>query len=516
MPFAYTAQNLTARPSVIPPEELPRDFISYDQVDALVLGDAPLSQLSAEQARALRLWVASGGLLILTGGADFSGLNAIGLGGLLPVQIRGSVTQPSLPELTAIYGAFELHDPLLVMSARLANEGRVLVGSEENAIVAERDYGGGLVRFVATNPEINPYRSWIGAKELWADLLLPAAELKPRHSNWITMGRRTVTNSSRWGVQGFLFRLAQIAPPSPAYILLFLLFYVLFVGPVNYAVLKWRKRTDLAWVTIPAVVATFTIVSVVVAQQSRGGSAVLAGASLVELHQREAISRVTSGLLLVPASKGTHEVTFEGPDTFANDVFQGSQSSSASAAESLEIEHSQRRFELRIPMTTWASALFQVRSISDSARALVVMNDGVDGTTAAELAITNTGDVPVKRAVCINRSGISEPFDLQPGARLAVEMSAPQPGTFNAWYSSKLGEGSDEADLFQEIAGLLDKETGGEPVFGKGFFDKPSLVEACKQLKRPILIGFVDNDPTGVGFNAAFKQRSKSFYVIHL
>ena len=47
-----------AHPTVLAAEDLPREFISYDQFDAVVIGDAPLNQLVEEQARALRLWVA--------------------------------------------------------------------------------------------------------------------------------------------------------------------------------------------------------------------------------------------------------------------------------------------------------------------------------------------------------------------------------------------------------------------------------------------------------------------------
>jgi hypothetical protein len=516
-PFAYASQNLTAKPSVVAVEDLPRDYISYDQIDVLVLGDAPVNQMSEDQARALRLWVASGGLFIVTGGADFAGLNATGLASLLPVEARGNVTRNSpLAGLSDIYGAFEGSDSLVLMNAVAMPGARVLVGGNENVFVAERNYGSGLVRFVAINPEINPYRAWIGARELWADLLLPAAEVKPRNSNWITFGRRAASGSSRFGVQGFLFRLAEIAPPSPSYILLFLFFYVLCVGPINYALLKWKKRTDLAWITIPAVVLLFTAVSVIVAQQSRGGSSILADASLVEIHQRDGLAKISSGLLMVPSSKGTQEVTFEGGGTYANDVYQGSQSSSAAAG--IEGLRSGQSFVLRVPMTTWTSSLFQVRSIVDGARGIVSVEYGSDGSDSARsvLSLTNKSDLPLLSAVCLSSGGVSEPFDLSPGATRNVELASPQPMPFDTWYASKLTQSSDQADLFQDVGGLLDKEIGGEPVFSKGFFDKLSMAEACGQLERPLLVCFVDNNPTVVNFNGVFKRRSKAFYVIHL
>src|SRR5262249_33835041 len=307
-------QGLQVRPVVISPEDLPRDYIAYDQVDALVLGEAPLGQLSEEQSRALRLWVASGGLLVVTGAADFAGMRSSGVASLLPVEPRGSVSRPvsAVSDINGVYGAFETSDPVLVTDAPLASSGRVLIGSGQNVLVAERNYGAGLVRFLGFNPKLYPYRGWVGEKQLWADLLMPAAQSKPRHTNWITSARRGAQSASRWGVQGFLFKLAEIAPPSPMYILIFLLSYVLGVGPINYILLRWRRRTDLAWLTIPAVVIVFTAISVAVAQRSRGSNAVLADASLVDLYQREGLSQVTAGLLVVPSSKGTQRLSVQG------------------------------------------------------------------------------------------------------------------------------------------------------------------------------------------------------------
>ena len=219
-------QNLAAHPTVVASEDLPREFVSYDPVDVVVIGDAPLSQLTEDQARALKLWVASGGMLVVTGAADIAGLRAARLDALLPVEAQGATTS-SLAPLTAVYGGFESADPTLAMSASARAGATTLVGTADNPIVAERNYGSGLVRFVAVNPKINPYRGWAAAKYLWIDLLLPAAEAKPRQVNWITVGRRNNRMSSNLGMRNYLFELAGIEPPSIKYFLFFLLFYLL-------------------------------------------------------------------------------------------------------------------------------------------------------------------------------------------------------------------------------------------------------------------------------------------------
>lgn len=500
-----------AHPTVISAEDLPREFISYDQLDAVVIGDAPFNQLSEEQARALRLWVASGGLLIVTGAADVAGLRAIGLDSILPVEAQATTTIPSLPELNEVYGSFDSTDLPPVMLARLKADAHVLIGARDKPIVAEKHYGSGIVRFVAINPKLNPYRGWSAAKDLWTDLLLPAAETKPKHTNWITFGRRGNSSSNRWGVQGFLFHLAEIKPPSPKYVLLFLLAYVLALGPINYLVLRWRRKTDLAWLTIPAVVITFAVVSVTVAQIGRGAASIVADASLVELHQPEGISRVTSGLLVMPATKRIQEVTFEGRDTYANDVYNGNQTSSASAIGSIECERGPNEFTLRVPMTTWTSGLLQVRSMNEGAPPMISVSTG-----ESSIAIRNLGDAQITRAVYLSSSGISDLFDVAAGREQTVSVSAPQPSGFNGWYLTQLEQGSDEAQLFQELGAFLDREVGGDRAFTQGFFGTQLMTDALKRLARPLLIGFVEKGATNIGFQGSLKRRSKALYVVHL
>ena len=493
-------------------DDLPREFISYDQIDAVVIGDAPLNQLNEDQSRALRLWVASGGLLVVTGAADVAGLRAIGLSSLLPIEAHATTTVPSLPELNEVYGSFDSTDRLPFMTAQLNPDAHVLVGSNDRPIVAEKNYGSGVVRFVAINPKLNPYRGWSASSDLWTDLLLPAAEGKPRHTNWITYGRRGNSSSNRWGIQGFLFHLAEIKPPSPKYVLLFLLVYVLTLGPINYLVLRWKRKTDLAWVTIPAVVITFSVVSVTVAQIGRGAASIVADASLVELHQREGISRTESGLLLMPSTKRTQEVTFDGRDTYVNDVYNGNQNSSASAIGDIECERGAKEVTLRVPMTTWTSGLFQVRSIKEGALAMVSVADGQSSITIRNLS--NSG---ISRAVYLSALGISDVFDLAPGGERTVSVSAPsQPTSFNGLYLTQLDQGSDEAQLFQELGALLDREVGGDRAFTQGFFGVQMLPEVIKRLERPLLIGFVDEGAAGIGFQGSLKRRSKAMYVIHL
>ena len=507
----YGPQNLSAHPTVVAPEDLPREFVAYDPVDVVVIGDAPLSQLTEDQSRALRLWVASGGMLIVTGAADIAGLRAVGLDELLPVEAQGATTASTLAALTDVYGRFESNDPTLAMSARLRAGASSLLGTSDSAIVAEKNYGSGLIRFLAVNPKLNPYRGWAAAKYLWTDLLLPAAEAKPRQVNWITSGRRNNRTSSSWGMRNFLSTLAGIEPPPMKYYLFFLLFYLLVVGPVNYVILKWKRKLDLAWLTIPAVVVLFTVVSIAVAQATRGSKSIAADVSLVELHQPEGILRHTGALLIMPASKGTEEIAFEGENTFVNDLADNF-SVTASSSDTLESRRDQKQFTLVVPLTTWTADFFKVRSISEGARPMVISESGAGST----VTVKNVSDTPITKAVYMSRAGVSDQFDIAPGEERQVTLSSPQPGTFTIWYQTQFAPESHEAQIFSELAAVLDHDVGGARIFRQGFFDTLPMNTAIPQLERPIIVGFVDKSAISMSFSESITRRGKAFCVVHL
>jgi hypothetical protein len=508
--YGLGPQVFSTHPTVIAAENLPRDFVAYDALDALIINDAPLSQLSEEQARALRLWVASGGLLIVAGGADFAGLRANRLDEILPIDATSAASAAGFPvtDMTQVYGGFETAEATLGVNAKVKQGARVLLGASDRVVVAERDYGSGAVRFVAINPKLNPYRGWNGAKELWADLLWPAAESKPHHVNWITMGNRGPARSGRWGVQDLLFHLAELQPPSTKYVIFFLLAYVLLVGPVNYAVLRWRKKTDLAWLTIPAVVILFTLVSVAVAQMSHGGKAVVADASMVQVHQPEGISNVTSGLIVVPSAKEVQQLTFAGANAYATDVF--SPGGSASSSSGTECRRDAKEFVISAQMTTRSATLFQVRAIREGEPLMLAAQ-----ATAGAVTLKNLTDSPIVKAVYLSAEGASDIFELTSGSEQRVALNPPPTQSFNAWYSAHIGD-DDESELFNNLASVLDHEVGGDPAFAQGFFETQAMSDALKKLRRPLVLCFIEKPAADVAFKSNFKRTSKTFCVIHL
>ena len=498
-------QDPDVHPVVISPEDMPRDFVSYDAVDVVVINDAPLSQLNEDQARALKMWVASGGLLIVTGGADIVGLHLTGLDAILPVDVQGSATVGSLAELTDVYGQFDNPASLLALTARAKANAKVIIGSPEKAIIAENTYGNGLVRFVAYNPKLNPYRSWNAARFLWTDLLLPLVDLR---SNQYWAGSiRKPSASVSWNSQNFLFKLADIKPTSSNYFLFFLLFYVLAVGPINYFALKWMKKLDLAWVTIPAVVLLFTTASIIIAQTKRGGT-VASDMSFVELHQTAGVKEILTGLLIRPESKGTEEVKIEGRDSYAVDSTQGSQ---GMATGNMEAIRQPANYLLRVPTANMTAAVLEIRSISESKTPIVSMRE----ESNASVKIKNLSESPISYAVYVSSSGISDPFTLAAGEEKQVALTGPQGMRFRDWYANQLPADSDEAASMDGLWGAMTRGAAKNNTKLQGFFNDELMKGIYKDVEHPILVGFVDKSANPIEIASVSKRRSKAFYLIN-
>ncbi len=494
-------QPAGAQPIVIQTEDLPRDAVSYDPTNAVVLGDQPLSQLTSDQARALRLWIAAGGLLIATGATDAAGLKTSALDDVLPVDLKGNSTAASLPALNAAYGPFDTADTLLIMSSRLRPGAELLMGTAELPLVAERIYGSGLVRFVAINPKLNPYRSWSGSKALWNDLLLPAADASAkRMPSWMS-GRR----SSRGGLQNVLFKLAGIEPLSSSYFLFFLLVYIVVVGPLNYIVLRLVKKLDLAWLTIPAVVILFTTAGVTFAQFSRGWDSTSADASVVEIYQSEGVERVSGALLFSPNSKGKHEIKFNGHDTAVNE-------SSNQSADPFELERAGSGVLLRVEMNKWTHGMMNTRTIRDGARPVASIEKTAVGNI---VSVKNISAAALNKAVILTPLGASAAFDLMPGETKQIDVSRPKPGTFSSWYETQLSGDAEAGSMLGDVEDRFDAEAevAGFSSPGGAAGQQSSV---ARRKSGPILIGFTETSPLTVEFGGPLRRKSKTLYLIHL
>lgn len=246
---------------------LPDTAYGYEAAGAVLWGDIPPASLRPAQIEALQNWVLSGGSLVVWGGAAGDQLQGSWLMSLLPVRLLGLATLTEEEAFTRNYFfPIDLGAGWVITAAQAlpgADRGaQVLLQESDFALVVQAPYGLGTVTFLAFDPTSPQFAGWPGAG-LFLDYLLTAARMERREfaSGFrpLEYGGYTPSLPAARGVhlQELLQRDPLLKPPSFRFISLFLLAYVLIVGPVNYVMLRYKKKLELTWITIPIIVLVF-------------------------------------------------------------------------------------------------------------------------------------------------------------------------------------------------------------------------------------------------------------------
>ena len=245
-------------------EDLPEVSSAWDALDVLVLDDTDTSRLTAGQVDAMRAWIESGGQLVVTGGPG-GPKTAAGVAELLPATVEAVESLAALDALSEFTGIPLVSEGPFVITSSSLNEGEALIAQDGLHILSRRDIGRGSIFFLALDPNAAPLAGWAGSEELWATIATNAPELPP----W------------GWGVQEpyaasqAVSYIPGLSLPSAWQLILFLLAYILIIGPLNFIVLRRINRRELAWITIPALVILFSAITFFTGFRARGNNATL-------------------------------------------------------------------------------------------------------------------------------------------------------------------------------------------------------------------------------------------------
>ncbi|MCA9964797.1 MAG: hypothetical protein KC423_11155 [Anaerolineales bacterium] len=252
-------------------DDLPDLAAGWQPLDVLVINDSDSDTLTGDQRTALAQWVNNGGQLVVTGGPGWQ-KTTTALADLLPVTVSGSESRSDLPGLAEQVGIpFRDAGPYVVASSSLRSGGETIYHEDGLPLIARRSWGRGTVYFLALDPTLAPLLDWDGSNRLWADMARTQPGLQP------------------WGlgVQNYyaaataVSSLPSLVLPSFTGLIIFLLAYIALIGPINYLVLKRLQRRELAWITIPAIVAVFTIGTYLVGFQIKGNDTIINQMSVI-------------------------------------------------------------------------------------------------------------------------------------------------------------------------------------------------------------------------------------------
>ena len=286
----------TVRYSELRLDELPERAEGWNALDALVLSGVDTGALNREQRGALREWVTRGGRLLVIGGPKWQAVGA-GIEDLLPIQAQGTAQVDGLSALSHYLRAPDPLDGGTTLSVGTLREGaNVLTAQNGVPLLVEGRLGFGKVFYLAADPDLQPLADWNGMQDLYGALLTP----KFSQPNW------QVPYWDTYQADEALSMFEGLEVPSVLYIICWMVFYILLVGPVSYLVLKRMKRNHLAWVTAPGLAIAFTVIAYTAGGLYRGASPILNRLAVVQAWEGQDQAQVRALVGLYSPNRATY------------------------------------------------------------------------------------------------------------------------------------------------------------------------------------------------------------------
>lgn len=256
-------------------ENVPPIAQALGGLDALLLTDVDTGKFTTEQRRAIQDWVIGGGHLIVTGGPNWQKTRA-GVDNLIPFSTIGTALLNSVAALTNYAGSPNdqlVGGAVIVAQGQLATGAKVLSAQDNTPLIVRGQFGQGIVDYLTADPGLEPFRSWTNRAAFWQSLLGTSG----RKPGW-ALGVVSPGDAAQAAnfVRGLrlpdIFQLAG-----------FLAVYIILIGPLNYLLLRWLRRLEWAWFTIPIIIVLTSIAAYLTGFSLRGTQATINRMSLVQV-----------------------------------------------------------------------------------------------------------------------------------------------------------------------------------------------------------------------------------------
>lgn len=253
--------------------KIPEHGAALGSLDMMLLVNIDGESLSNGQRRALLHWVEGGGHLIVSGGPSALGV-AGALSELLPLAPEST---RSIDDLSALarYAADKssLSQRTVIAVGDAHEDAEALVEQNGIPLLLRREIGAGLVDYLAADPTLEPLASWDKLDNLWLKLLATRAP----HPTW----REGFTRPA-WGADAIAnLPGVDLLPPLQT-LCLFLISYIVLIGPLNYFLLSRLRRNGWGWFTIPVVIICFTGIAWTVGFSLRGAEIIVSRTTVVQ------------------------------------------------------------------------------------------------------------------------------------------------------------------------------------------------------------------------------------------
>jgi len=295
-------------------DALPDAWMGYDAADAIILYSLDLENLSTPQRQALRNWVIAGGHLIFCFSGNAGMYQSAAPREWLPVTVSGTRELKGFGDLSKLPG-LQAGDPLDehggVVARATPKPGSTVLYTQSTPegdvpLVVTAPEGYGRKTFVAMDLGNRPFRGWAGLGRL-SRVLISMVE---RPSN--AVGDDNALQRHVGNLSGRGFRL-----PSFWIIGLFLAIYILLISPVNYLILRRLGRKEWSMITIPALVAIFSLGAYAVARSLHGGDLWLTRFAFIQMQGGQDTGVATTIVHIQSPANRTYRVTSSRPGAWS-------------------------------------------------------------------------------------------------------------------------------------------------------------------------------------------------------
>jgi hypothetical protein len=285
---------------------MPDRWFGYEAVDVIVLttaSDAFVNQLLEMDKKfgdarrdALFDWVRRGGRLVLSVGRNQQGVARwLEKVPLVDCAVKDKGTRSALPNVSFWCG----HNAQEKKGLRNVEIARVTPGPnsyglvwedagegdlERRPVILQASCGLGRVVLVAFDLDAPPFSTWEGQAAFWKKL---QGEIGPRPA--AANVNRPAGASGQRGELGAELKQAlesfgDVPVISFGWVALFILFYIVLVGPLDYLLLKKVfKRLELTWITFPILVLVVSVAAYATAYYFKGDDLRVNKIDLVEI-----------------------------------------------------------------------------------------------------------------------------------------------------------------------------------------------------------------------------------------
>lgn len=423
--------------------DLPRKVQGLGTLDVLLFNDVSTGELNPEQMDAIQRWVQSGGQLVIGGGPSWQKV-AQNWGALLPLRLDAGQTLPGLPSVGAWADApLESTSPVVVASGPVTRGGRVLVSEQNVPIVSERQLGQGRVVYVGLDLNLDPVKSWAGQIKFWRRIV---AE---RPTDVLDKRSEPIRNTQLGALGNTLTNIPALELPSTGWLGLFLIAYVLCVGPLNYLALRWLDRRELAWITIPTITLIFSLGAYAFGSGVRGGDVILHTISVERQRLGVNESTVTTYLGLFSPTRRNYDITV-GQDSLitpltlgVNRPTQPTGRIELARTTAAVLQQGDPNLLRDVGIDVWGMQGFVTETRLPLPRETIKADLHVEGDRLKG-TITNQGELPLRDTALLLGNAASRLGTIAPGASLPIDLwlgayATPKSQTVN-WSTVLLGD----------------------------------------------------------------------------